>query len=296
MLNTRDPEYPFLMLFVRADQALVESNEDRFPLHALEFSWEGFEPSLTCYDSKVEAVSEFDLSRVDFSISRRKTCVGYFNDEGQYVQCPERASVDKYHQCQKCSEEVFLPYQDCLFEPRCEGEICDLDFCRREHVLYVAYYDTRMKIGMSSSRRIARRLIEQGADAYSIIGKMPTRKRAREAEKSISSRLGIPQYVRRGIVLRNLARKVDVAGIEGRFEGLRMTLGEMFQLDLEPLQWLRDYPIELPLAETPRLQESWGRHKGRLVGIKGGIMVYESDGLKALNLADIPARYLSRDL
>jgi len=295
MLNTVDPDYRARM-FVRADQVLVEENEGSFPLHALEFSWEGFEPSLTCYDSRDGEVSEFDLEKVDFSVSRRRTCVGYFDDAGAYVPCPAAAPVERYNQCQGCSKEVFLPYQDCVFEPKCDGEICDIDFCRREHVLYIAFYDTRMKVGMSSSRRVEKRLIEQGADAFAVIGKFPTRKRAREAEKTISSRLGIPQFVRHGIALRNMARKVDSAGIEGRFLGLRITLRDMLRLEPEPLQWLTDYPIELPLKEVPRLQESWGRHRGRYIGIKGSMLVYDADGLRALNLADLPARYLSRDL
>lgn len=283
-------------MFVRGDQALIQDNEADFPLHALEFSWHGFDPVLTCFDRRDGMVSGFDLDRIDFSVSRRKVCVGYVDDDSRYVPCPDQAVVARFHQCESCSKEVFLPYQDCVFEPKCEGEICDLDFCRREHVLYIAFYDTRIKVGMSSSQRVERRLIEQGADAFSIIGKLPSRKKAREVEKSISARLGIPQFVRHGIVLRNLARKVDADGIEGRFEGLRVTLQEMFHLDIGPLRWLRDYPIELPLREIPRLQDPWGKHKGSLIGIKGNIMVYESNGLKALNLADLPARFLSRDL
>lgn len=288
-------DYSSAML-TRDDHTLVGESEEDYPLHALEFSWDGFRPELTCYDLRDESVSSFDLERVDFSVSRRKTCVGYFDGEGKYIPCPAKAVVDRFHQCESCSREVFLPYQDCVFEPRCEGEVCDIEFCRREHVIYIAFYDTRMKVGMSSTKRVEQRLIEQGADAFFIVGKLPSRKKAREVEKSVSSRLGIPQYVRHGIVLRNLARKVDVAGIEGRFEGLRRTIGEMYHLEVEPLRWLTDYPIEQPLQEVPRLRESWGKHRGRLVGIKGGLMVYESDGLKALNLSDVPARYLTREL
>jgi hypothetical protein len=282
-------------MFQRADQILVERNEDSYPLHALDFSWEGFEPSLSCYDSRDGEVSEFDLSDLDFSVSRKRVCIGYFDDGGRYVHCPKNAAVDKFSQCPECSKEVFLPVQECVFNPECEGERCGIEFCKREHVLYVAFYDTRMKIGMSSSRRVEKRLIEQGADAYALLGKAPNRKRARDLEKSISARLGIPQAVKLDIQLRNFVRKVDEQGIQGRYDGLKITMSEMFHLDPEPLRWIKGYPIELPLPSEPRLQDPCGRHKGRLVGIKGRWAIYESKGLNALNLSYLPSRFLSRE-
>jgi hypothetical protein len=282
-------------MFQRADQILIEQNEDKFPLHALDFSWDGYKPSLTCFDCRDHEVSEFDLNDLNFSVSRKRTCIGQFLDDGTYVPCPKNAAVKKFAQCQECSEESFLPHQECVFEPRCEGDECDLEFCRREHVLYVAFYDTRMKIGMSSTRRVERRLIEQGADAFAILGKQPNRKKARELEKNVSARLGIPQGLRQDTLLRNFARKVDEEGIQGRYDGLKITMAEMYQLRPEPLQWVKNYPIELPLPTEPKLQDSFGKHKGKLVGIKGKWAIYESDGLKALNLSYLPSRHLSRD-
>jgi hypothetical protein len=294
MINTGKATSAFQM-FQRADQILIENNEDKFPLHALDFSWEGFEPSLTCYDSRDQEVSELDLRDINFSVGRKRTCIGRFLDDGSYVPCPKNAKVEKFAQCQECSEKSFLPFQECVFEPKCEGEECNLEFCKREHVLYVAFYDTRMKLGMSSTRRVERRLIEQGADAFAILGKAPNRKKARELEKNVSARLGIPQAIKQDLLLRNFARKVDETGIQARYEGLKVTMADAYQLSSEPLHWIRDYPIHLPLAAVPQLEDSWGKHKGRFIGIKGKWAVYESDGLKALNLSYLPARFLSRD-
>ena len=280
-------------MFTRADQLLVERTEDTFPLHALEFHWDEFEPHLECFDVLRKEVAEFDLEDVNFAASRKRICVGYWEGD-KYVPCPKQTPVDRFGQCAECAGESFIPFQDCIFEPRCDGEICDLDFCRREHVLYVAFYDTRMKIGMSSARRVDRRLIEQGADAYFVIGTFPTRKKARDSEKDISSRLRIPQSHRQEILVRGLSRPVDERGIEGRFDALKITLGEAYGLKPEPLKWLKSYPIDLPLREVPRLEEPWGSHNGEFVGIKGRWLVFESDGLKALSLADLPSRFLTR--
>jgi len=283
-------------MFTRADQLLVEQLQDKFTLHAIDFHWEGFHPHLVCHDSIESQVSEFDLEDVRFSVSRKKTCIGLFDDDGKYVPCAKSIPVSRFSQCSECAGESWIPHQECIFEPKCDGELCDLEFCKREHVLYVAFYDTRMKIGMSSTRRIEQRLIEQGADAFSIIGKWPTRKRAREAEKEFSDKLRIPQSHRQELLLKSLSRPVDAGGIEERFNALRATLGERYRLDPEPLGWLDKYPVELPLRDAPKLVDPWGSHKGDLVGIKGRWLIFESEGLKALNLADVPARFLARRL
>ncbi len=281
-------------MFVRADQLLIEQNQDKFPLHVLDFHWDGFEPHMECRDIRNGDVSEFDLKDVRFSVSRKKTCVGYFEDGGKYRPCPNNAPVSRFEQCPDCSAESFIPHQECIFEPRCDGEICDLEFCKREHVLYIAFYDTHMKIGMSSSRRVEKRLIEQGADAFSIIGSFPSRKKAREAEKAISSNLKIPQSHRQAYLLQSLVKPVDLRGIESRQQALTTTLGQVYNLTPEKLRFLDRYPISLPLARAPELQESWGKHSGSFVGIKGRWLIYDSGGFKAMNLSDLPSRFVSR--
>jgi len=281
-------------MFVRADQLLIQNHEGDFPLHVLDFHWEDFEPHMICRDLRVEGISEFDLRDVRFAVSRKKTCVGYFDDDGTYVKCPSQMPVSRFDQCPDCASESFIPFQECIFEPMCDGERCDLEFCKREHVLYVAFYDTHMKIGMSSSRRVGKRLIEQGADAFSIVGSFSSRKKARDAEKSISSGLGIPQAHRQEQLLKSLAKETDIKGIESRHEELTKKLGKEYNLTPEPLHFLDQYPIELPLRQMPELQESWGMHKGQYLGVKGRWLIFDSHGLKALNLSDLPSRFVSR--
>ncbi len=281
-------------MFIRADRLLVEKNEADFPLHVLDFHWEEFKPHMLCRDVRQDDISEFDLRDVRFAASRRKTCVGYFDDDGTYVKCPNQMAVSRFSQCPDCAGESFIPYQECIFEPKCDGERCDLEFCKREHVLYIAFYDTRMKVGMSSTRRVSKRLIEQGADAYSVIGAFPSRKKARENEKSISAGLKIPQAHRQEQLLRSLASPTDLCGIEARYTKLVETLGSSYNLTPEPLHFLNRYPIELPLPHMPRLEDSWGMHKGDYIGVKGRWLIFESAGIKALNLSDLPSRFISR--
>ena len=281
-------------MFERADVLWLSLVEDTLPYHALDFEWQGFEPSLTCVDGRGD-IAEVDLHRADYVISRRRVCIGRFEGD-RYLKCPGAVAVARFAQCAECAEETFIPHQECIFEPKCDGELCDVDFCKREHVLYLAFYDTKAKVGMSSSRRLERRLIEQGADAFAVIGTYPTRRAARTAEKEISSALRVPQAFRQEALLKSLAFEVHVDAIEDRYSSLSGSLESRFGLKPERIHWLDEYPIELPLGSVPHLVDTPGRHRGEAVGLKGRWLIYRSSRLNALNLSDVPSRFVGADV
>ena len=277
-------------MFERADEIWLNQVEDRLPYHVLGYSWQGFVPVLECLERGTGRLLDAGLEEADILVGRRRTCVGRFEGDG-HIACPRGETVSRFVQCPSCAEESFIPHQECIFEPRCEGELCDVEFCRREHVLYMAFYGALAKIGMSSTRRVERRLVEQGADAYAIVGAFPNRKSAREAEKDISSRLRVPQFYRQVQLLENLARPVDRSAIERLHSSLGSSLSGRFDLEIEDIVWLDSYPIDLPLDSPPKLVDTPGRHKGELLGVKGRWLIYESTEPRALNLADVPSRF-----
>ena len=278
-------------MFERADHIWLSEIEDNLPYHALDFDWQGFEPSLTCVDGR-GVVVDLDLDTADYVISRRRMCIGRFEGD-RYLKCPGAVAVTRFAQCAECAEETFIPHQECIFEPKCDGELCDVEFCKREHILYLAFYDTKAKVGMSSSRRLERRLVEQGADAFAVIGTYPTRRAARTAEKEISSALRVPQAFRQEALLKSLAVEVHVEGIEDRYSSLSSSLESRFGLKPERIHWLDKYPIKLPLSSVPHLADTPGRHRGEVVGLKGRWLIYRSSRLNALNLSDVPSRFIS---
>ncbi len=278
-------------MFERADRIWLDQVETSLPYHAVDFEWRGFVPVLTCVERSSRKALELDLDRVDYIVSGRRECVGHYED-GRYEACPHGAAVDRFAQCASCAEEFFIPYQECVFEPKCHGDLCDMDFCRREHMLYLAFYNTRVKIGMSSTRRVETRLVEQGADAFALIGSFPSRKSAREEEKSISARFRIPQAYRQETLLEDLVLPMDIDGVAERFESLCASMEGQPGISPGKLQWLDSYPIGLPLDMKPILRETNGRHRGDAVGVKGRWLIYRADGLYALNLADIPSRFV----
>ena len=279
-------------MFTRADELWLDDVEGRLPYHVLGYGWDGFSPQLDCLDTRTgRLVPDMVLEPVDLVVGRVRKCVGRFEGD-VHIGCPDDATVTRFVQCASCAGESFIPHQECIFEPKCDGELCDVEFCRRQHVLYLAFYGGHAKIGMSSTRRVERRLIEQGADAYAIIGTYPTRRRAREAEKEISAKLRIPQSYRQVQLLKDLTRPVDAEAIEEQMARLGASLADRFGLEPERVSWLDSYPIDLPLETPPKLVETHGIHRGERIGIKGRWLVFESNGLKALDLSDLPSRFV----
>jgi hypothetical protein len=280
-------------MFVRADQLLAEVNDGRFPKHAISFHWEGFVPHLVAYDSVDERIVEIDLSRLDMTVSETRSCVGRFEEE--YHPCPQAKIVrGSFDQCDACAES-WIPRQECVFEPKCEGELCDCHFCKRPHLVYAAFYGRKVKIGMTSGSRMAERAIEQGADAIVALVDCENRFRAREMEKDISKLLLLPQRMTRADIVKQLASNITKDDLEDRYAKIQESLRERYYLRDEGLTMLDQYPMHLRLEEVPTETEAHGTHRGKVRGKKGRYLFFEdeSDGaVKMLDLSDLPSRHL----
>jgi hypothetical protein len=280
-------------MFVRADRLLTEVNDGRFPKHAISFHWEGFVPHLVAYDSVDERIMEIDLSRLDMTVSETRSCVGRFDEE--YHPCPQTKIVrGSFDQCDACAES-WIPRQECVFEPKCEGELCDCHFCKRPHLVYAAFYGRKVKIGMTSGTRMAERAIEQGADAIVALVDCENRFRAREMEKDISRCLVLPQRMTRTDIVKQLASNVTKNELEDRYSKIRESLNDRYFLRGDSLTMLSEYPMHLRLEEVPTETESHGTHRGKVRGKKGRYLFFEDEddgAVKMLDLSDLPSRHL----
>ena len=165
-------------MFVRADRLLSE-RPDWFSKHVLGYHWEGFAPHLELFDTERQELAELDLCHLNIVVSDVAICVGKFDEDG-YMPCPDHVHLQGgFAQCPSCAE-VWIPVQECLFEPRCNGEECDCRFCAKEHLVYVAFHGCKPKIGMTGGARLIERGIEQGADAIAPLAVVRGRKAARE--------------------------------------------------------------------------------------------------------------------
>jgi len=259
-------------------------------LHAISLDWQDFRPCLVVYDKDTGEVSDFDFWAVDFNVSHESRCVGSWHG-GEYVPCPDSLIVKGGSVCDSCAS-AFIADLDCVFEPRCNGEECGMQFCAQEHAIYLAFHGHVAKVGLTASRRLKQRMIEQGADAYSVIAKVKGRKAARTMEIAIADELSLRQRVREIESLAAMTEPSSDEEIEADFAGLAERL-ENFGHSPSELRFLENYPIRLPLKRMPGMVKPGGRHRGKAIGVKGKFLIYENGGLNALNLQYLAGRFIS---
>ncbi len=257
--------------------------------HVISFDWQGFHPHLRCYDESTGKISDLDFWKMNLAVSHRSACVGSW-EGGGHSPCPTSERVTGGSICQECASS-FLPDPGCMFEPRCNGEICGVDFCSREHLVYLAFHGRVTKVGMTSSRRLEQRMIEQGCDAFAVVARIDGRKTARTMESALADNLALRQRVRSIESLAGLTEAVPVGEIESQYCTIAEKVEE-FGHRPSPLKFLEDYPIGQPLKEMPRELRVAGEHRGKALGVKGKFLIYDDDGLKALNLQKMPGRFI----
>ena len=281
-------------MFARADQLRIDQVEDSFRFHAIGYFWEDFDPKLLLYDLEDGQIKPLDLNQLSISVSRKKSCVGLFL-ENDYVPCPKNAQVERFSQCPECGESM-IPIQECIFEPKCEGDKCDSPMCKKDHAVYIAFFGNKPKVGMTVKSRVRSRLIEQGADAYFVADTQPTRKSARDKEKLIGEKFGITERPSSKTVLESLAMPRKRMQVEGGYKWISEEFENRLGIRPGPLEFLDSYPLEEPLQEVPKYVESHGVHTGDPVGVKGKYLIYKGGGrLSALRLSDLPSRFISLD-
>lgn len=273
-------------MFVRADRLLGGMlSEER---HIIGFGWRGFIPRILVYDPGSESVDNLEIERLDLTLSSVKTCVGRFDEDG-YHPCLGGTRVMSYNQCRECAS-VWIPVQECIFEPQCRGERCECDFCSREHLVYASFMGKTSKIGMTSSARLEERGIEQGADAIVPLVRCGSRMEARNMENTISRRLGISQRVTQKAALESMAMPFDRDRAIREYEEMLDRLSPLCDPPRSQIIFLDGYPLAL-LEAAPVPTSSEGHHGGDLLGFRGRFAVYAEKGsLKALNLSDAVAR------
>jgi hypothetical protein len=143
---------------------------------------------------------------------------------------------------------------------------------------------------MCGGHRVAERLVEQGADAYSVVSIAKNRLEARRLESAISKGLKLRQRILSRESLARMAEPDPWDAIESEWASLRARVEAAVGAAPGELARLDRYPLRRPLPSVPRLRESIGPHQGRVVGLRGRHLVYENEGLNALDMSDLPAR------
>ncbi|MBC7108585.1 MAG: DUF2797 domain-containing protein [Methanomassiliicoccales archaeon] len=281
-------------MFIRADKLLSRSYDSFHTHHVLSFYWDDFVPYLQLYDLGEKKVEEIELNELAFSSSYEKYCVGHFRGS-EYVPCPTSARVTRFSQCSYCASS-WIPHQECIFEPKCNGELCSCDFCSKHHVVYAAVIHDIIKIGMTGQSRLRTRGIEQGADAILQLIKCDGRLEARNFEKRIAKILHLPQLTGSEVNSKCFMRPPRRAEIEELLISIRDRLSKELQVIDSEILFLDRYPIEHYLDSPLEPIQPSGVHMGKVLGVKGRFLLYQDEitnQYRVLDLSDLPCRYIS---
>jgi len=280
----------------RTVQATLDQKPARdYNAHIVSIKWDGHRCHWLYYDLGKRTLKKYYPAvgkRFDIHLSDEMICVGDHRLE-KYAICPNQTKVNRTSQCRVCSKTL-IDLQECIFEPRCHGKRCapTSEICREEHAVYLAFYGRYPKVGLTLLPRLHTRLIEQGADAYSHVKVLPDRLAARELETKIGKRFKIPERVHPNRVLSLMKEPLNEEIVREEYLLLKGRIKKELGFSLGGLQWLREYPFKT-LRTKPRKRDTPGGHNGTVLGLKGKYLLYENNGINALNMFQMPARFAS---
>jgi hypothetical protein len=211
-------------------------------------------------------LTELDISEDISLILKKRGCGGRWEGD-KYVPCDSEEAPF----CPKCSG----PPDPCVV---CRGECQKPEkTCNEGHSVYLAIFaPCFVKVGVSKTRRLETRLMEQGADMGLEIARFPDGELARRRERSLASIYpdratfeckvdGISQSVN-GETLQTIYRRYD-AGRIMRFDYFRVK------------PWMK------PIVLVPHANMAIA---GRAIGVKGPALVIEKGNtLYAINLESL---------
>jgi hypothetical protein len=291
------------------------------PYHVLDYRWDGTEPVLSA--RKLERSEDGSLlyvdmlrivlsklPQIDLRAGKVLYCVGRIVN-GEHAPCEGHEVADGFAQCMPCLTRD-IPDPACIFEPQCHRGSCGAFFCQKSHVVYLAMYRHRMKIGMTQTDRVMERATEQGADLILPLARTADRYSARALEGWLSSR-GISESVPTPVVLKMLDRSMPLAEMREKavnylekLQSQQVLLQDILKSRRIRIETMpRDMPSE-PLIPgpypIPEKLEAVPRAipvdivRGDVVGFKGKIGVIRSNGsLAAFKVGDLVGRIVEID-
>lgn|GEM_PF-760830 len=226
---------------------------------------------------------------ISFSVSDRK-CIGYFS-AGRHVNCPGNRTVERDWNCNECrlSDDFFLCIQ-------CTGDECinrkQRPSCETtKYFVYLAAFDSVLKVGISNERRLMERLIEQGADFGAKIAEITDGKEVRLVEQEIKSSLDITDKVtgtiKQDLIFGNPNTEVRnimsaISALQNNGVSKHLIQPEIF--DLRAFYGLQNVPAK---PKKMRIRKG-DRIDGRAVAAKGNIVIIEnSSGFSSFNAHDL---------
>ncbi len=257
-------------------------------MQVIKYKWNNFEPYLIV-NPGLGTIRLFGSEM--HAVVGEKRCTGFFLG-GKHFECSDKIKLDSGSQCNNCA--IRDNFSLCF---RCSGDKCinekrRSECAREDYFIYLAAFDSILKVGISFEKRFLERLVEQGADFGALVGRIRDGLNVRRVEQEISSSLGIVDRVKGSEKRRMLFcnPNVAMANIKRAITKLK---SDFSQYIIEPRIFdMRSYyklhnvffsPKELCISEKSELE-------GSVVAAKGNIIVLENGEFSAFNAHELLGR------
>jgi len=247
----------------------------------IEFRWDGDDPILTV-SRGAELEDHLLRGQLDLALGDRRYCRGTQTQVG-WQPCPARNTVTLHRQCSGCASN-YSKLMTCILDTQCQPGDCDEVYCSQPHIVYLAITGRLAKVGMTSRARYEKRMMEQGADASTILLHTEDRGGARYWEKKISATTGLPQALKPTQVLATFTTGTILTEleVERMIDQVADVVGP-----LEMTRWPWSKQKQITLRSTPQLVSLGGYYKGLIVGVMGHFLIFDHFGPQALDLNQI---------
>ncbi len=242
-------------------------------MQVIKYKWENWEPFLSCRDDN-NVFSKIRLMQSELCLRiGEKRCIGFFS-EGKYRKCPNNTRTEYSWHCNSCRlEDDFFT---CI---QCDGSNCINDSRRSEcakerYYIYLAAFDSVLKVGVSQGYRLLERLVEQGADFGARIAEVTDGKNVRVMEQEIKNYLGITDRMKgsekqKMIFCNPNKAAVNILNATKKLSRNGFSLGRIEIYDLR-----KYYNLQNVIAGPQKSDIKDGtKLSGRVVAAKGNILI-----------------------
>jgi len=265
-------------------------------MQAIKYKWltndKNFEPFI--FVKNGGNIERIRLMNENISISvGKKHCIGYIRN-GRHLDCPHNMLVESGWHCNECriNDDFFL----CV---KCTGEQCinekQRPACKESvYFMYLAAFDSMLKVGISYGQRLIERLVEQGADFGAKVAVIKDGMDVRKFEQDVKSYLKIVDRVtgdqKQSMIFGN--PNLSIPRIFNAISLLRnngisqyMVPPEVYDLrDYYKLEQVPYLPSKIKIDERAKVE-------GAVVAAKGNIVILRNDrGFFSFNSHDLIGR------
>ncbi len=241
-------------------------------MQVIKYRWENWEPTLICSNGSGFSRIKLMNSEINLRVGEKR-CIGFFK-EGMHRACPNNARLAYGWHCNSCRlEDDFFT---CI---QCDGSSCINEDRRSEcmkesYYIYLAAFDSVLKVGVSQSHRIIERLVEQGADFGAKVAEVTDGKAVRVMEQKIKNYLGITDRLKGSEKQKMIFCNPDTAALNMQKAIKKLVAnGDAGRVEIYDLR--KHYNLQNVILNPRKADITDGMEiSGKVVAAKGNVLIF----------------------